>query len=110
MAESYPAALKGVLSSLQSSCRSENSDNIKKCKRAMEERIVINEVALSLDKPSQTWRSRELAKVKSCYHECQINGKHEVRECNTLCLNSLIQGVWGRINLAEYDQIASKYA
>lgn len=110
MAENYAAALKGVLSGLQSSCRSETQDNTKKCRRAMEERLIMNEVALSLDKPSQKWRAGELNKMKDCYRECQLNGRQQIRECNTLCLNSMIQGLWGRINLAEYDQIASKYA
>jgi hypothetical protein len=110
MAENYAAALKGVLSSLQSNCRSEDTEKTGKCRRAMEERLVMNEVALSTDRSTQDWKTSELRSLRACFDECQISGRTKVRECNSTCSNHLLQGLWKRINLTEYEQIASKYA
>lgn len=110
MAENYAAGLKGVISGLQSNCRSESKGNIEKCKRAIEERMIINEVALSTDIPSQKWRASQQASLSDCLDNCRINGRTKIRECNTVCSNNLIQGLWKRINIIEYEQIAAKYA
>lgn len=99
-----------MISGHQSNYRSENAANIHKCKRTIEERVAINEVALSTDKQSQRLRASEVLKLHRCFDECQTNGYTKVHDCNTLCTNGLIQGLWKRINLAEYDQITSKYA
>jgi hypothetical protein len=110
MAENYSAALKGILSSLQSSCRNEDKEKRKNCRRAMEERVIINEVALSLDKPTQEWRKTEISKVKSCYDNCHVTGRYKIRECNSACLNNLIQGLWKRIDVSEFEKISLNYS
>lgn len=110
MAETYVSALKGVLSGLQGNCRSDNPENNRKCRRAMEEQMVISEIALSTDAKSQSWREAELAKTSLCFDNCRVTGRLLVRECNTLCSSSLIQNLWGRISIVEFEKIAAKYA
>lgn len=76
----------------------------------MEERMIISEVALSQDKPIQQWKATELGKVKDCYDRCHVEGRTQIRECNSACLGGLIQALWTRVNIEEFDQIAMKYA
>ena len=110
MAESYASALKGILSNLQGNCRSSSVENVKTCKRAMEEQLIIGEVGLSTDQSTQNSRQRELARVQECFSNCRITGRDQVRECNTYCSNSLIQSLWQRVHLQDYERIAAKYA
>ena len=110
MAESYASALKGILSNLQGNCRSSSGENVKTCKRAMEEHLIIGEVGLSTDNATQASRQQVQAEVQECFNNCRITGRDRVRECNTLCSNSLIQALWKRVNLQDYERIATKYA
>lgn len=109
MVESYTAALKGVISSLQGACRSEDPKKIQKCKRVIEEKMITNEIGLAFDEPTTQWRNSELKKVKDCYDKCHVVGRYKIRECNTVCLNSMIQSIWSRVNVIEFEEIAIKY-
>jgi len=110
MAENYTAALEAVLGTLQSTCRNESSDKRYKCRREMRERVIMEEVAKCADPHHQAWKNAEFANIKSCYQNCKTHGKNRVKECNTRCLNSLVQGIWKRVNVPEFESIASKYA
>lgn len=109
MAENYATAVGSVLSSLTSMCRTDSQGDRERCKREIRERMLFDEVARSTDVAIQGWKTDELGRIKECYAHCQIWGKHETRECNTRCLNSLVQGLWKRVNVHEYEQIAAKY-
>ena len=106
----YGAALKGVVTSLQSNCRSADPDQQGKCKRAVEEFMVISQVAVANNTEFANWRSSEMERAQQCYNNCQITGRDVVRQCNSTCLNGLIQGIWTRVSLPEYERIARKYA
>jgi hypothetical protein len=110
MAESYAAALKGILNNLQGNCRSASVESLNTCKRAIEEQLIIAEVATSTDLKVQESNKNELRKVNECFDNCRFSGRTMVRECNTTCSNSLIQSLWRRVNLQEYEKIAAKYA
>lgn len=72
--------------------------------------MIINEIALSTDNKSHEWRENELAKAKACFDDCRVTGRVMVRECNTLCSNNIIQSLWQRVSIVDFEKIASKYA
>jgi hypothetical protein len=110
MAEMYAAALKGVMSNLQGFCKSEDQGKRTTCKRAIEEKLIISEVALSSDKKLYEERVVLAQDAQKCFDECRFNGRVMVRECNTVCGNKFIQNIWQRIDVSDFERIATKYA
>ena len=109
MAENYSVAFNSVLAALRSMCRNEDSEKKSKCQREIYERMLFDEVARCTDVTIQQWKQSELDNMKACYKDCQVRSKSEVKECNTRCLNPLVQSLWQKINVKEYESIASKY-
>jgi hypothetical protein len=110
MAEMYAAALKGVMSNLQGLCKSDNKEKVKTCRRAVEEKVIISEVALSTDVKVHANRLDLESEAQECFDRCRNTGRDAVRECNTLCGNKIIQNLWKRIDIGEFEKIAKKYA
>ena len=110
MAENYSAALSSILASLTSMCRFEDGDKQSMCKRELREKMLEDEVTRSTDPEVQKWKRSEFAELRGCYRDCQVRAKLFVKECNTRCLNSLVQSLWQRVNVSEYEKIVAKYA
>lgn len=104
------AAVSSVISSLQGFCRGKNSDKRQMCRREIQERVLMEEIARSDDQEYLKWRLGNEAKLQACLDECRITGKTMVRPCNTRCLNPLVQSVWKRTNVPEFEAIISQYA
>jgi hypothetical protein len=110
MEENHITAVGGVISSLQSLCRSDVKHDRALCKREIKERMLMEEVSRVTDKNFINWKRGALAKAAGCFNECRLRGRQEVTQCNSVCLNPLVQEIWKSTNMSEYIGISEKYS
>ena len=109
MEENYVTSLGGVISSLQSLCRSESKTKRALCKREIKERLIMEEVARCNDKEFAAWKDKALDKAQDCFKDCRLYARDTITECNSTCLNPMIQEIWKNTNMAEFIGISEKY-
>mmetsp|Transcript_4339 Transcript_4339/g.8549 ORF Transcript_4339/g.8549 Transcript_4339/m.8549 type:complete len:105 (+) Transcript_4339:23-337(+) len=101
MDESHVAGVTAVLRTLQRLCRTDDVKERDTCRREMYERVMTEEIARGNEPEYIDWRLKKADQLKNCYEECRLNGKNEVKSCNTTCLNSLVREMWQRTNVLE---------
>lgn len=109
MEENYITSLGGVISSLQSLCRSESRTKRTLCKREIKERLIMEEVARCNDTEFQEWKDKAIDQAKVCFRECRLYSRDTITECNSACINPMIQEIWKNTNTAEFTGISQKY-
>lgn len=110
MEDVHAAALSAVISSLQGFCRGPNATSRQRCRREIHEKVVMEEISRSDDPEYFHWRKANSKKLEACFEECRATGKTEVKTCNGECLSTVVQGIWKRTNVPEYEAVIGKYA
>ena len=110
MEDAHVAAVSSVISSLQGFCRGSNPSKRTLCRREIHERVLMEEISRSDDPEYLNWRLGNETAMRACLDECRIHGKTMTRPCNSQCLNPVVQGVWKRTNVPEFEAIIAKYA
>jgi hypothetical protein len=91
MEENHITAVGGVISSLQSLCRQDSKVSRQLCKREIKERMIMEEVSRITDHKFIDWKRGALTEAGECFTECRLKARSEVAQCNSACLNPLVQ-------------------